>query len=154
MIEEIDRDYGVYDDQTFKQARFDDWLTDSNIPWPRLPSGKVKLDDDTFRQMAKAYPAVSSLRELRHTLGRLRLNKLQVGRDGRNRCLLSPFSAKTGRNQPSNAKFIFGPSRWFRGLIKPAVGNAIAYLDFSSQEIAIAAALSGDKNMIAGDQSR
>jgi len=98
--------------------------------------------------MAKAYPRIAPLRELRHALGALRLNKLQVGEDGRNRCLLSPFAAKTGRNQPSNAKFIFGPSRWFRCLIKPKDGWGIAYLDFSSQEIAIAAALSGDQALI------
>ena len=118
------------------------------VPWPRLASGTLATDDDTFRQMARAYPAVASLHELRHTLGKMKLNRLQVGGDGRNRCLLSPFRSKTGRNQPSNAKFIFGPSAWLRGLIKPKAGNGIAYLDFGSQEIAIAAALSGDDAMM------
>ena len=92
----------------------------------------------------QAYSIIAPLRELRHTLGELRLNELQVGRDGRNRTLLSPFRSKTGRNQPSNSRFIFGPSVWLRGLIKPAPRRAIAYLDLKSQEIAIAAALSGD----------
>ena len=98
--------------------------------------------------MARAYPAVAPLHELRHSLGKLKLNNLHVGADGRNRCMLSPFRSKTGRNQPYNAKFIFGPSRWLRGLIKPAPGYGIAYLDFGSKEIAIAAALSGDEAMI------
>jgi hypothetical protein len=148
LIQEVDNDFGVYDGQTFKAARFEDWLISNQIPWTRLPTGRLAMDDDTFRQMAKAYPRIAPLRELRHALGALRLNKLQVGEDGRNRCLLSPFAAKTGRNQPSNAKFIFGPSRWFRCLIKPKDGWGIAYLDFSSQEIAIAAALSGDQALI------
>jgi hypothetical protein len=148
LISEVNIDYGVFDDQTFKANRFDNWLARNGIPWPRLPTGRLALDDDTFRQMARAFPEVAPLRELRHALGTLRLNKLQVGADGRNRCLLSPFSAKTGRNQPSSAKFIFGPSRWLRGLIKPRKGYGIAYLDFGSQEIAIAAALSGDPAMI------
>ncbi len=148
LIREVDKDYGVYVGQTFKTALFEEWLSRKQLPWPRLPSGRLALDDDTFRQMARAYPKVAPLRELRHALGTLRLNKLQVGKDGRNRCLLSPLAAKTGRNQPSNAKFIFGPSRWLRGLIKPTHGYGIAYLDFSSQEIAIAAALSGDPAMI------
>jgi len=148
LIQEVDKDFGVYDGQTFKAARFEDWLISNQIPWTRLPTGRLAMDDDTFRQMAKAYPRIAPLRELRHALGALRLNKLQVGEDGRNRCLLSPFAAKTGRNQPSNAKFIFGPSRWFRCLIKPKDGWGIAYLDFSSQEIAIAAALSGDQALI------
>jgi DNA polymerase I len=148
LIQEMDKGFGVYDGQTFKAARFEDWLISNQVPWPRLPTGRLAMDDDTFRQMARAYPEVAPLRELRHALGAFRLNKLQVGEDGRNRCLLSPFAAKTGRNQPSNAKFIFGPSRWFRCLIKPQEGWGIAYLDFSSQEIAIAAALSGDQAMI------
>ena len=148
LITAVDSDYGVYESGTFKMARFEAWLVDNAIPWPRLPSGTLATDEDTFRQMARAYSAVTPLHELRHSLGKLKLNRLQVGADGRNRCLLSPFGSKTGRNQPSNAKFIFGPSRWLRGLIKPAPGYGIAYLDFGSQEIAIAAALSGEEAMI------
>ena len=153
LIRDIDKDYGVYEGQTFKTARFEEWLDRDQIPWPRLPSGRLALDDDTFRDMAKAYPLVVPLRELRNSLGSIRRNSLQVGADGRNRCLLRPFASKTGRNQPSNAKFIFGPSRWLRGLIKPAPGYGLAYLDFGSQEIAIAAALSGDEAMMAAYMS-
>ncbi len=75
------------------------------------------------------------------------LHDIAVGDDGRNRCLLSPFRAKTSRNQPSNAKFIFGPASWIRHLIKPAGGMAVAYIDWSQQEFGIAAALSGDERM-------
>ena len=95
--------------------------------------------------MSKRYPAVQPLQELRKTLDDLKLNKLAVGQDRRNRTILSPFAAKTGRNQPSPTKFVFGPSKWVRGLIKPAEGMALAYCDWSSQEIAIAAALLGDE---------
>ncbi len=77
----------------------------------------------------------------------MRLNELAVGPDGRNRLMLSMFASKTGRNQPSNSRFIFGPSCWLRSLIRPAVGRAIAYCDWSAQELGIAAALSGDKRM-------
>jgi hypothetical protein len=77
----------------------------------------------------------------------LRLNDLAVGLDGRNRCLLSAFRASSGRNQPSNAQFIFGPFCWLRGLIRPGPGRAVAYLDWSAQEIGIASALSGDTAM-------
>ena len=91
---------------------------------------------------------MATIRELRHTLSQLRLNDLAVGRDGRNRCLLSPFRATTSRNQPSNSKFIFGPSCWVRSLIKPSEGQAIAYVDWEQQEFGIAAALSGDQAMV------
>lgn len=147
LIAEVDQDYGVYDGRTFKADRFATYLRSHNIPWPRLGTGHLKLDDDTFRTMARAFPQVSALRELRHALGELRLNNLSVGTDGRNRTLLSPFRSKTGRNQPSNSRAIFGTAVWLRGLIKPQPGTALAYLDFSSQEFAIAAHLSGDNKM-------
>jgi DNA polymerase family A len=88
------------------------------------------------------------MRELRSALSELRLNALAVGADGRNRTLLSAFRSGTGRNQPSNAKFIFGPSVWLRGLIKPPPGHGVAYIDWSQQEFGIAAALSGDAAML------
>jgi hypothetical protein len=145
LIESVDAQYGVYVDGSFKEALFQSYLAREGIPWPRLPSGRLALDRDTFSDMSKRYPNVQPLHELRKTLGEFKLNNLAVGRDGRNRTLLSPFAAKTGRNQPSTTKFVFGPSKWVRGLIKPADGMALAYCDWSSQEIAIAAALSGDE---------
>jgi DNA polymerase-1 len=147
LILAVDRDFGVFEGQSFKTDLFEAYLARNGIPWPRLESGKLALNDDVFRQQVKAHPKLAPLRELRHVLSELRLNSLAVGQDGRNRTLLSPFRSKTGRNQPSNSKFIFGPSVWLRGLIKPVAGRAIAYLDWKSQEIAIAAALSGDDAM-------
>jgi DNA polymerase I len=147
LIAEIDHDYGVFDGRTFKVDRFAAWLTANNIAWPLLESGRIDLEDGTFREMAKIHPAVSPLRELRSSLSDLRLNALAVGRDGRNRTLLSAFRARTGRNQPSNSKFVFGPSVWIRGLIKPPPGHAVAYVDWAQQEMGIAAALSGDTTL-------
>jgi DNA polymerase I-like protein with 3'-5' exonuclease and polymerase domains len=37
---------------------------------------------------------------------------------------------------------------WLRGLIKPKPGQAVAYVDWSSQEVAIAAALSSDEALL------
>lgn len=153
LITRIDADYGVFDGRTFKAAKFAEWLVRANLPWPRLESGELDLSDEAFREAARAHPEVAPLRELRSTLSELRLNDLAVGRDGRNRCLLSAFQARTGRNQPSNSKYIFGPSVWLRGLIKPPPGHGVAYIDWSQQEFGIAAALSGDTNMIAAYQS-
>jgi DNA polymerase I len=107
------------------------------------------LDDDSFREMARTYPReVGPMRELRHTLGQLRLTDLEVGPDGRNRVLLSAFRSRTGRNQPSNSKFVFGPSTWLRSLIRPGPGRALTYCDWSQQELGIAAALSEDMRMM------
>jgi len=148
LIEAIDKDYGIYDGRTFKYDRFENYLIANGIPWPRLDSGKLDMRDDTFREMSKAHPKVSPIRELRSALSEMRLADLYVGDDGRNRCLLSPFQSKTGRNQPSTTKFIFGPSVWLRGLIQPPPGWGLAYVDWSQQEFGIAAALSGDEAMM------
>jgi DNA polymerase-1 len=141
------RRYGVFDGRTFKADRWEEYLIRHGIPWPRLPSGRLDLSDGAFRQMAKAHPLVSPIRELRSALSELRLNDLQVGDDGRNRALLSVFRARTGRNQPSNTKYIFGPSVWLRSLIKPPPGCGVAYIDYSQQEFGIGAALSEDVPM-------
>jgi hypothetical protein len=103
--------------------------------------------------MAKAYPLVAPMRELRSALFDLRLSDLQVGQDGRNRAILSVFRARTGRNQPGSTKYIFGPSVWLRSLIKPPAGYGVAYIDWSQQEFGIAAALSGDTAMMAAYES-
>ena len=150
LIAAVDADFGVYEGASFKAERFDRFLSERRIPWPRHPSGALKLDADTFGGQVLRWPELRSLHELRATLSGMRLTGLEVGSDGRNRCLLSPFKAVTGRNQPSNTKSIFGPARWMRGLIKPPEGYGIAYIDFSSQEIGIAAALSGDQRMAEG----
>ena len=149
LIAAIDANYGVYEGRSFRANLFEGLLVRLGIPWGRLETGHLDLSDDMFRQMAKAYPAISPLRELRSSLSDLRLNDLAVGRDGWNRTILSAFRARTGRNQPSNSKFIFGPSVWVRGLIKPPPGHGIAYIDWKQQEFGIAAYLSGDANMIA-----
>ena len=148
LIAAIDADYGVFDGRSFKADRFAAWLIRSRIPWPRLASGRLDLSDEAFREVARAHPAVAPLRELRGALSEMRLADLAVGCDGRNRTLLSAFRARTGRNQPSNAKFIFGPSVWLRGLIQPPPGYGLAYIDWAQQEFGIAAALSGDPLML------
>jgi DNA polymerase I len=153
LINDIDADYGVFDGRTFKAERWERYLIEHGIPWPRLESGRLDLSDGVFRQMAKAHPQVSPMRELRSSLSELRLNDLSVGQDGRNRTILSAFRSRTGRNQPGNTKYIFGPSVWLRSLIKPLPGFGVAYIDWSQQEFGIAAALSGDTTMMAAYKS-
>lgn len=148
LVEAVDAAFGVYDGTAFREARFAALLARLGLPWPRHPSGHLVLDKQAFSDQARTYPALLPLHELRKTLAMMRLTDLAVGRDGRNRCLLSPFQSVTGRNQPSNSKFIFGAAKWLRGLIRPPEGFGLAYLDWSGQEFAIAAALSGDERMI------
>ena len=153
LIKQIDKDYGIYEKGVFKEVRLEAYLSQNQIPWERHESGRLKLDEETFKLMSKIYPQLAPLRKLRDSLAKLRLNALQVGSDGRNRCLLSPFSSTTGRNQPSTNKFVFGLSKWARGLIQPMPGRALAYIDWSQQEFGVAAALSKDIHMMAAYES-
>ena len=152
LVQEVDPAGEVYEwkDEhfVFKYDRFSLMLERMNIAWPKSDAGKLLLDKDTFKDMARCYGGrIASIRDLRRALSEMRLNSLEVGPDDRNRCMLSPFASKTGRNQPSNSSFIFGAASWLRGLIQPKRGKALAYVDWSQQEFGIAAYLSGDAKM-------
>ena len=43
LIANVDSKYGVFDGRTFKADRFADWLASTDIPWPRLDSGRLDL---------------------------------------------------------------------------------------------------------------
>jgi len=147
LIAEIDCEFHVYEGTTFKASAFHDYLTCSQIPWLYSEKGGLILDEDTFKFMAGHYPNLKPLADLRKVLADLRMVDLKVGEDGRGRTLLSVLASKTGRNQPSNSKSIWGASSWFRGFIQPPKGHGIAYIDWEQQEFAIAAWLSGDRAM-------
>ncbi len=147
LIELTDKEFGFYEGVTFKVNKFEEYLIKNNISWKRTVTGKPVLKDEYFKNMVKIHMQLAPIKDLRYILGQLKLKELPIGTDGRNRCMLSPFRSKTGRNQPSSSKYIFGPAVWLRGLIKPEKGKVLSYIDFSQQEFFIAAVLSGDKAM-------
>jgi hypothetical protein len=149
LIAEVDPDYHVFVGTSFVGRLFEIYLRDHGILWPRLPNGALALDKVTFRDMANVYPRLNALHELRNTLAKARLSDLLIGGDGRNRCGLSAFRTITSRNAPRAREYIFGPSRWLRGLIRPEEGQGLVYLDYKSQEIGVAAALADDEAMMA-----
>jgi DNA polymerase I len=153
LIASIDAQYGVYEGTRFVHERFAKWLYDRGMWWPLTPHGRLATDDDTFKDMGKVYPDAVPLGQLRYALGKLKLQDLEIGHDGRNRTKIWPVGAKTGRNAPSSTKYIFGPAVWLRHLIKPSPEWALVYLDWSAQEFGIAAVLSGDPNMLADYRS-
>jgi hypothetical protein len=151
LIEVVDQDFHVFEGTTFKRSRFFEMIQKRGIPyWPIDPdTGKPTLDTEIFAEQCKIYSWLRPLYELRQALSDLRLTGLTIGSDGHNRTALFPFSTLTGRNAPSNTKFIFGPAKWMRGLMRPPPGHVLVYVDWVAQEIAIAAALSEDPVMIA-----
>jgi DNA polymerase I len=148
LIQKIDANYRVYEGQVFKMENFYNFLLNNNIPWQLTEKGHLRTDEEFMEDMAKAYPVLKDLVDLKHSLSQFKLNDLSIGSDGRNRVWLNPFGSRTGRNQPSSAGFIFGNSVWLRNLIKPQPGHSISYCDYEQQEIGIGAKLSGDENLI------
>src|SRR5262249_15784852 len=153
MVPAIDAQYGCYvkaknGDWSFSQENFEAYLIRQGIDWPRLESGKLNLRRKTFENMSKGWPQLEELRQLRHTRDKMRKIRLAVGSDGRNRTVLWPFQSKTSRTQPKASQWIFSPAVWLRSLIQPGPGMAVAYIDYSSMQFLLAAALSNDQVML------
>jgi DNA polymerase I-like protein with 3'-5' exonuclease and polymerase domains len=90
---------------------------------------------------------------LRNNIAELRISKLTatLGADQRSRISMKPFWTKTGRSQPSSDGKVFLPSLpgWLHGLLRPPPGHALLAFDWVAEELVIAAALSGDANLLA-----
>ena len=61
LIETVNQDFGVYSDGVFKEVLFETYLAQQNIAWPRLDSGRLMLDKDTFSSMSTRYPKAQPL---------------------------------------------------------------------------------------------
>jgi DNA polymerase-1 len=157
LVTALDRPFGIYEIKDgkphWRKERFANYVRRNRMSWPTYPNGSLDEQDKIFRDMEGKYPQIGPLRELRYSLSKLRLNDLSVGSDGRNRTLLGPYGSKTGRNQPSNAKYIFGPAKWLRFLITPPPGRVLIHRDYAQQEPQIAAVLSGDTTLLEACQS-
>ena len=156
MVTELDP-FGIYEIAGgvahWRNERLEAFVAHYKLPWPRLASGKLCTDDETFREMALLHPIVNPLRELRCSLSKLKLNSLAVGADARNRTPLWAFGAKTARCAPSTTKYVFGPAKWLRFNIVPPPGLALIHRDYQQQEVRIAAVESGDANLLAACES-
>jgi hypothetical protein len=156
VIEEAERreNYGVYDGLHFRMDGFKKLVVDrlkAGDIWPPTDGGMLSTTDDTFKEMTPRFPKLRRLWQCVKTERLMRNFNLPIDSDGCNRPFLNPFGSITGRNQPIGT--VFAPTKWVRTMIQPPPGEGVAYLDWTSQEIAIMAALSGDERMIAAYQS-
>ena len=113
---------------------------------------KSKLDCDAFRMMYGAHPAIEGLHALRDSLGIIARARLPIGPDRRNRPSLFPFATASGRN--AHARSLFNAHAGMRSFMLFPPNKITAYLDWKAQEVAVAAANSGDLQLMhdyAGD---
>jgi DNA polymerase-1 len=147
LLQRFDPSYGsdnlIYTTEgEWNYARFEQWLMSTGVTaWPRLESGKLDIDGDAFRLMYH-FPGVEGLHALRDSLGVIVRARLPIGRDGRNRPSLFPFCTATGRN--AHGKSLFNAHASVRSFMVFPPDKIGLYLDFRTQEVGIAAALSED----------
>jgi DNA polymerase I len=132
-------------DGHFSEDRFERWLVNRGVvAWPRLDSGRLQLDSDAFRMMSHI-PGIEALHALRDSLRVIVNARISIGRDGRNRPKLFPFCTTTGRNAHSNS--LFNAHAGMRSFMVFDPDVTAVYLDWRTQEVGIAAALSGDETL-------
>jgi hypothetical protein len=126
--------------------RFEQWLIHAGVAaWPRLDSGRLNIDSDAFRLMFHV-PGIEGLHALRDSLGFIVKARLPIGCDGRNRPSLFPFGTATGRN--AHTKSPYNAHAGMRGFMMFPRATIGAYLDWRTQEVGVAAALSGDRALM------
>ncbi|HWZ90620.1 MAG TPA: DNA polymerase [Polyangiaceae bacterium] len=153
LVRDLDEKFNVFEGGSFRLAKLREFLVAHGIEWPEDQHGRLVVNDAVVKAQALRYPQLAALRVGRQALAQLKPPTLPVGADRRSRSMLSPFSSKTGRNQPRTKNFVFGWPSWFRRLVAPDLGQSIAYIDWEQQEFGIAAALSGDVAMLAAYES-
>ena len=147
-------DYGILKHGSLDRTRFAELVLQSGIAWPMSPTGQLKADKDTLREIAKVHggPWIG-VRELLRVIGGACVDALVLRDDGRLVADLRPFGAMTGRGTPSTSAFLWNGPKWLRFLLQPPPGRSVLVIDWSNQEFAIAAALSQDPEMILAYQS-
>ena len=161
MRAELNRKLGaeVYFQSVFKREAMFQVMQRNRIPIPIDPkTGKYSCATKLIKSMIETYPLLKEYYEDKRMIDALKNLKLEIGADGRNRFWLNPFGTKTGRNNPSTNRALFGLPHTMRSFMKPLPGMAIAQIDYGTQEVGIAAFLSGDPTLIedyfAGDLYR
>ncbi|MCH1407706.1 MAG: hypothetical protein L7V87_01630 [Verrucomicrobiales bacterium] len=140
---------GVIDNEGhFRSKAWLAWCCEKGTPCPRLSSGAPALDTDTFKKLADRYSGVRTMTYARKQRAQGREFEFPLGNDGQLRCMLSPFASDTGRNQPSNNCFILEASAWMRSTVAAPKGQVLAYVGYLSQELGLAAILSGDEELL------
>jgi hypothetical protein len=139
----------IYFCGVFKRGAMFRLMHQRGIPIPIDPkTGNYSCATRLLKPMIETYPEIKIFYEDKRMIDALGRFGLEIGSDGRHRFWLNPFGQKTGRNNPST-KTLWGLPHTMRSFMKPGPGMAIAQVDYGSEHIGIAAALSGDPTLIA-----
>jgi hypothetical protein len=128
-----------------------------DIPsWPKTETGFYKTDSDTIESY-RTIPVIEEMYKCNKTESSLKWFREKnsdgffAAYDFANdivRPFYGVFGTQTGRNAAKAKTYPLAMSSWLRAIIQPKPGTVIIAADFSQQEIAVAAWLSKDKNLI------
>lgn len=140
---------------TLKTNAFDELIENIGLGlvWKRTETGEhYSKESEYIEKMAKNNPALDLLYDTFRTLNHISLKTdlRKYYNDGYVKPPVLLFSQATGRSSPKPSQgFILNMSPWLRtALIHPHKGEKFVGMDWSQQEIAIAARLSGDERML------
>jgi hypothetical protein len=140
------------------------WIAKNHPDWERTETGdfSLKLEhweaEYSFRhefprgnfgaQMVRYLKTEQSLKGFKDKGGSQKTTFWDhVGSDGMVRPYMNPYGAQSSRYQPGSIGFLFLKSAWQRAICQPPPGWAVGSFDFASQEVLLAAILSGDKKL-------
>ena len=154
IIDELNAELDVYENDVLKQDKFDTWIEHIGLAdvWPLTITGQYKTDEKTLETYKDAHPDVRKFKLAQEFIGSRKLKGFIVGPDNKARCSYRMYGLKTGRTNPSTAKHPFNAPKAMRNLIKAPKNKIMVNFDYRSQEVAIAAYLSQDPNMMAAVQ--
>jgi hypothetical protein len=144
----------VFTHYSFSFSAFSDYLESKNLlhTWKRTEAGRLCMEEDYVDEMVSGYKTIIEPVYLaRNTLKQLNSTDLSKIMDDEG--FIRPdywvFQQKTSRTSPKPSKgFIMNLCPWLRMLCKPAPRRALVTIDFKSQEVLVAAALSKDYSML------
>jgi hypothetical protein len=127
--------------------------------WPKTSKSKeekptYKTDEDTLKDLQHLHPKISDLRQAIKTTNALKMFSTGSFYEHVDlvRATQHPywgiFGTLTSRNAATAKSFIMAQASWCRAIMRAKKGHSIVSLDFTAQEVYIAACISGDDNML------
>jgi len=155
MVEELNNKIDVFENGVMKYEKFFKMVQRNDLlsVWPTTATGKLKTDEATIFSFISCQD-INDYYLANEFLTSQKLKGYVVGPDGRARTPYHMYGLKTGRTNPSTSRHPFNAPKCMRNIVKPAPEKVCVNFDYKSQEIFIAAYLSGDPQLIAAVETR
>jgi hypothetical protein len=149
----------VSKDQDLLESFIEEFCRQSGVRnWPRTRTDKIDTSAKVIEKYAAGENAIKQYQRHMGTMSALKTYAPDksgnvsamdyIGDDYVQRVDFGPFGTQTARNAAKAKSFCFLGPHWIRMLVDPPKGKVVVELDFGSQEVFIAGAISGDDNLM------